>query len=117
MFLSENIYGERTMKEYIVVFCTIASIEDAKRISNELVKSRMAACVNIINGMTSVYEWKGEICTENECLMVIKTKKELFNELKKEIISMHAYEIPEIISLDITDGLDSYLDWIFKNTK
>ncbi len=105
------------MTDYIVVFCTISSQDDAKRIAHEIVKNRMAACVNIISGLTSVYEWNREICAEGECLMIIKTRKKLFDELKKEIVSMHPYEIPEIVSIDISDGLDLYLDWMGKNTK
>lgn len=77
----------------------------------------MAACVNIIEGVTSIYEWKNELCSENECLMIIKSRKALFNKLKKEIAGLHPYDVPEIISLDITDGLESYLNWMRKNTK
>jgi periplasmic divalent cation tolerance protein len=105
------------MNEFIVIFCTISSKNDAKKIAQELVQKKLAACVNIIEGLTSVYEWKNELCTENECLMIIKSKRALFEEIKKEIVSLHPYEVPEIISLPITDGLDTYLNWISKNTK
>jgi periplasmic divalent cation tolerance protein len=105
------------MTDCIIVFSTISSLDEAKKISYEIVNKRLAACVNIINGLTSVYEWKGEVCTDTECLMIIKTRRELFENLKKEIVSLHPYEVPEIVSFDITDGLESYLDWIQKNTK
>ena len=105
------------MDEFIVIFSTIASKHDAIKIANELVKKKLAACVNIIDGMISVYEWKNELCNENECLMIIKSRKTLFDEIKKEIISTHPYEVPEIISLPVTDGLGTYLKWLKENTK
>jgi periplasmic divalent cation tolerance protein len=105
------------MSEFIVILSTISSKDEAGKIAKELVQKKLAACVNIIEGLTSVYEWDNEICIENECLMIIKSRKELFDELKKEIISLHLYEVPEIISLPVTDGLESYLNWISKNTK
>ena len=104
------------MNKFIVILCTISSQDEAKRIAKEIVKKRLAACVNIFEGITSIYEWKGEICTDNECLMIIKTKEELFDEIKREIVALHPYEIPEIISLAVKDGLESYLNWIKENT-
>jgi periplasmic divalent cation tolerance protein len=105
------------MTGYIIVFCTISSLDKAKKISYELVNKKLAACVNIINGLTSIYEWKGEVCTESECLMVIKTRKELFDKLKNVILSIHPYNVPEIVSFDISDGLEPYLNWIKQNTE
>jgi periplasmic divalent cation tolerance protein len=104
------------MNEFIVIFCTISSKDEALIIAKELVQKKLAACVNIIEGLISVYEWKNELCMEKECFMIIKSRKELFNEIKKEIVSLHSYEVPEIISMPVTDGLESYLDWIKKNT-
>ncbi len=72
------------MNEFIVIFCTISSKDEAKKIAQELVQKKLAACVNIIEGLTSVYEWKNELCTENECLMIIKSRKSLFEEIKNE---------------------------------
>lgn len=105
------------INKFIVIFCTISSKDNGKKIAEGLVKKKLAACVNIIEGVTSIYEWKNELCTENECLMIIKSRKALFNKLKKEIAGLHPYDVPEIISLDITDGLESYLNWMRKNTK
>ncbi len=104
------------MNEFIVILSTISSKNEAIKIAKKLVQKKHAACVNIIEGLTSVYEWKDELCAEKECLMIIKSRKKLFNELKKEILSLHTYEVPEIISLPVTDGLEQYLDWINKNT-
>ena len=104
------------MNEYIVIFCTVPSKDDGSRIGNALVKNKLAACVNIIGGLTSIYEWKGELCNDEECQMIIKSRKEKFKAIKKEIVSLHPYELPEIISLPIIDGLEPYLDWIKENT-
>ena len=104
------------MDKFIIIFSTIVSKFDAQKIANELVKKKLAACVNIIDGMISIYEWKNELCTENECLMIIKSRKTLFDAVKEKIISMHPYEVPEIISIPVTDGLDCYLKWLKENT-
>lgn len=103
--------------EYILVLCTINNLENAKRISKTLVAEKLAACVNIIPGLTSIYSWKQEIVEDTELLMLIKTKKTLLNELKSRIVELHEYEVPEIISFDIKDGLEKYLDWISSETK
>ena len=105
------------MNEFIVIFCSTSSKNEAGKIANDIVQKRLAACVNIIEGLTSIYEWEGKICSENEFLMIIKSKKILFDEIKREILSMHSYKVPEIISLPVADGLDSYLNWIRENTK
>lgn len=105
------------MSDYNVIFCTVPSKDDGKKIGNNLVKNRLAACVNIISGLTSIYEWKGELCEDSECLLIIKSRQELFEKIKEEIFSNHPYELPEIVSLPINDGLEPYLDWIKENTK
>ncbi|MFH0975608.1 MAG: divalent-cation tolerance protein CutA [Spirochaetota bacterium] len=105
------------MTEFILILCTISSKTEAKKIANELVQKKLAACVNIIEGLTSIYEWKGKLCDESECLMIIKSKESLFDSIKKEIVSLHPYEVPEIFSFNISDGLESYLNWICENTK
>ena len=93
------------------------SIENAKLIANTLVKDKLAACVNIIPQIKSIYFWNNEITEDDEYLMVIKTKKELFENVKNKIVELHTYEVPEIISFDITNGEKNYLDWIENCTK
>ena len=105
------------MDEYIVIFCTVPSKDVGSRIGGALVDKKVAACVNIVPGLTSIYEWKGKVCNDEECLLVIKSRKALFERIKKEILQLHPYELPEIISLQITDGLEQYLSWIAENTK
>ena len=104
------------MNEFIVILCTVPTKEDGIKIAKKLVEEELAACVNITDRVMSVYKWKGEICNDEEFLLVIKTKKPLFNTLSKLIISLHPYEVPEVISLPITDGLEEYLNWIEDNT-
>jgi len=104
------------MTEFIIIFSTVSRREEAEKIAKSLIGKRLAACVNILDGMTSVYEWKNELCTENEVLMIIKSRKSLFEDIKNEILSLHTYELPEIISFPISEGLPAYLDWIEKNT-
>ena len=105
------------MSKYIIIFCTIGTHDQAQKLAKPLVEKKLAACVNIIPGLTSIYKWKGELYNETECLMIIKTKKNLFEDIKTEILSLHPYDLPEIVSLPIDKGLPGYLDWIRNNTK
>ena len=101
----------------ILVLCTINDKVKAENIAAELIKAKLAACINIIPSVNSIYEWKGEICKDNEFLMLIKSSEKLFEDLKNLITSLHPYEVPEIISFEITDGNKSYLDWLNSNLK
>lgn len=105
------------MVKYCIVYTLTNSIGEAKKIAHALVKSKLAACANIIQNVTSVYEWKGDICEDGEFLILIKTRKELFEEIKTCIIENHSYELPAILMLPIEGGLDDYLNWIGENTK
>lgn len=102
--------------ELRVVFCTIDRLEAAKKIANTLISEKLAACVNIIPKIYSVYQWKGEIVEDEEYLMIIKTRESLFEKLKKRINELHSYEVPEIVSFEIIDGAKPYLDWIYDST-
>ena len=104
-------------KSPIIVFMTTKDITEAEKIAGELVKDGLAACVNIINKVRSVYRWQGEICRDTEALCVIKTVKGNFPALKDKIKSMHSYTVPEVIGLPIEVGSDKYLKWLVKETK
>ncbi len=104
------------MTKYIIILCNTNTKDSAETIATYLVKEGLAACVNIIPKLTSIYKWQNKIEKEEEFLMLIKTKKELFNQIKEKIIILHPYEIPEIISIDITEASFDYLKWINKNT-
>lgn len=105
------------MTDYILVLCTINDSEKAKEIARKIVKSKLCACVNIVPDILSVYSWKNKIEEDSEILMLIKTHKQHFPKLKDEIVKLHPYEVPEIISFDITDGNKEYLHWISENTQ
>lgn len=104
------------MEKHIVVYCTTPSNEVAVAIAESLVPGRLAACVNIVGGISSIYTWKGKLCREEECLMIIKTRRDLFERLRERIVSLHPYEVPEIVAIPIVSGHVPYLDWIDEST-
>jgi periplasmic divalent cation tolerance protein len=100
------------MTDKIVVLSTCASAEEAQRVARPLVEKRLAACVNLITGVRSVYRWKDAIEEEEEVLLVIKTSRALLDELRGEIERLHSYEVPEVIALPVVDGSERYLAWM-----
>ena len=101
----------------IVVLVTTPNREVAERIARRLVEARLAACINIVDGTKSMYWWKGKIEEDNEVLMIIKTRLDLFNELVEEVKKNHVYEVPEVIALPIIIGYRDYIDWLEEETK
>jgi len=104
------------MTDKIAVLSTCESEEQALRIARRLLERRLAACVNIVPGMTSVYRWKGAVEESREWLLVIKTRRELFGSLRAEIEREHSYEVPEVVALPIVDGAEAYLRWLEAET-
>jgi periplasmic divalent cation tolerance protein len=100
------------MSDKIVVLSTCGSPREAQRLAHALVEKRLAACVNIVSGVRSVYRWKDAIEDEEEVLLVIKTSRPLFEELRNEILRLHSYEVPEVIALEVVDGSEGYLAWL-----
>jgi periplasmic divalent cation tolerance protein len=105
------------MTDKIVVLSTCASEEEARRLAHHLVEKRVAACVNILSGARSVYRWKDadgkdKIEDTAEFVLVIKSRRDLFDALRSEIEGMHSYEVPEVIALAVVDGSERYLEWI-----
>ena len=98
--------------DYIIVFITSGSAEEAEKIADMLVNKRLAACVSIIPEVKSVFSWKGKVENEKEVLLVVKSKRAVFNELVKQVKAAHKYEVPEIIALPIVEGSREYLDWM-----
>jgi periplasmic divalent cation tolerance protein len=105
------------MSNPIVVLVTCGSEEEALKIANILVEDRLAACVNLVAPIRSVYRWEGKIWDEKEWLLIIKTQNHQFEALEKKIGSLHSYSVPEIIALPIAEGSSAYLNWIKENTK
>jgi periplasmic divalent cation tolerance protein len=100
------------MTDKIVVLSTCASAEEAQRVARALVEKRLAACVNVMPGIRSVYRWKDAIEDEEEVLLLIKTSRGLLEELREEIERLHSYEVPEVIALSVVDGSERYLAWM-----
>jgi periplasmic divalent cation tolerance protein len=86
------------------------------KIADDLVSGEYAACVNLIPGLTSIYRWKGDICRDNELLLIIKSRKQLFDAISSRIKAIHPYEVPEIIYYDISGGNETYLRWLSEST-
>lgn len=95
-----------------MVLCTCPDEAVAREIATALVEGRLAACVNVVPGLTSVYRWQGRVETDREALLVIKTTAAAFPALREAIRSRHPYELPEIVAVGIEDGLEEYLRWI-----
>ena len=100
------------MDSYIIVFCTTPSREISNQIAEECVLKKIAACCNIISGIKSVYEWEGKIEKSAEQLLIIKSTEDNFKAIENTINTIHPYDIPEIISVRINKGNESYLKWI-----
>jgi periplasmic divalent cation tolerance protein len=104
------------MPEFIVVFVTCGSEEEALKIAHSLVEERLAACANLVSPVRSIYRWEGKIWDEKEWILIIKTQKERFEELERKVKSLHSYSVPEIIGLPIVEGSSSYLNWLLEET-
>jgi periplasmic divalent cation tolerance protein len=100
------------MSDKIVVLSTCGSAEEAASIARALVERRLAACVNIVPGVRSVYRWKGAVEEAGEWLLIVKSSQALFERLEEELRKMHSYETPEIVALPVVAGSASYLEWL-----
>ena len=108
------------MKEqtgYILILSTCPETGVAGDIAQALVAGKLAACVNIVTGITSRFRWQGRIDQVEEHLLIIKTTRDRYPDVERKIRSMHPYELPEIIAVPVTQGLAEYLDWIARETK
>ena len=100
----------------IVVFITAASGEEATRLADMLVGAHLAACVQILPEMESVYRWQGKIERQSEILLLVKTTRAKFADLEREVRALHSYDIPEIVAVPIISGSASYLKWLIQAT-
>jgi periplasmic divalent cation tolerance protein len=100
------------VSQRVVALSTVGSAEDAERIARALVERRLAACVNVVPGVASVYRWKGEICRDQEWLLVVKTRGEKLDALREALVALHPYELPELVALPIEAGHAPYLAWL-----
>jgi periplasmic divalent cation tolerance protein len=104
------------MPHRLLCLSTCPDAETAARIARALVEERLAACVNRLPGVQSVYRWEGRVVEEAEVLLVIKTNRERFAALRGRLIELHPHEVPELVALEIRDGYGPYLDWIAAET-
>jgi periplasmic divalent cation tolerance protein len=98
--------------EAIVIYITAPNEEEGARIARTLVEQRLAACVNIIRPIRSIYRWQEKIEDDTEVLLIVKTQKGLFASLEKRVKELHSYTVPEIIALPVIEGSDDYLKWL-----
>jgi periplasmic divalent cation tolerance protein len=103
--------------EFCVVYITVGSLEQAEQLAQALVKENLAACVNRVGPIHSTYRWQGEICQDNEYLLIAKTRQTHVQALSSRVQELHSYDVPEIIALPIVSGLPAYLDWIQGQTE
>lgn len=100
----------------LLIFCTCPDQAIAERIAETVVRERLAACVNLVPGLTSIYRWEGKIQRDTELLLLVKTRAAVYPLLEARIRELHPYQVPEIIALPIQTGSATYLDWIADNT-
>jgi len=102
--------------DLIVVLVTTPNVETAARIGQQVVEERLAACVNVIPQIRSIYRWQGKVQDDLEALCLCKTRPELFERLRDRIASLHPYEVPEVVALPVAQVNAAYLAWIATST-
>ena len=105
------------MPEPVIVLSACESMDDARRIAHRLVEAELAACVNILPGVASVYRWKGKVEEASEVVLLIKSTRTLVAEIQREFREIHLYEVPELVVLSIAGGSAQYLAWLEENVR
>ncbi len=105
------------MSEVMVVLVTAGDDDEATRIAHSVVSEKLAACVNMISPIRSVYSWQGEVCDDREILLIMKTRTDRFPELRERIGKLHSYDVPEILAFSVSDGATDYLNWVRAATR
>ena len=105
------------MSDTLLLLCTCPDAETAAKIARALVEERLAACVNRVAGVASVYRWREEIHEDSEVLLLIKTPRDRLEALRARLVELHPYELPELIALDVVAGHVPYLDWLREQTR
>jgi periplasmic divalent cation tolerance protein len=104
------------MEEAIVVFITAQDMKQAENISYSLIETKLAACINIVPSVKSIFWWQGKIDSSNEVMIIVKTRDVLLKRLISEVKRLHTYDVPEIIALSIKGGNEEYLRWLHDST-
>jgi len=109
--------GARSTRSQIVaVLVTCPNRRVAETVGQAAVEERLAACANIIPGLTSIYRWEGELCRDREVLVIMKTRRPHFQALARRVRALHPYSVPEIIALPVAVGSPAYLNWVAEST-
>jgi len=101
-----------TASGVVAVLTTTPSVEVAERLGETLVEERLAACANVLPGVHSIFRWQGTVSKESEVLVLLKTTTEALDHLRRRIVELHPYEVPEVIAFDVRAGHAPYLDWV-----
>ncbi len=101
----------------VIGFSTAPNEDVARALGEKLVREGLAACVNVVPDIRSIYVWKGEIVEDSESLMIIKTRKDLVDKVRQVFEKEHPYEVPELIFIDVVGGHKPYIEWVIENTK
>lgn len=104
------------MTHELVVLVTTSTRDEAAAIAEALVSERLAACVNIVAAIESIYRWEGKVTRDSEALMIIKTTDDRYPELERRVKELHSYSTPEVLALRIDRGSEQYLDWLSDST-
>lgn len=102
--------------DVFTLLCTVPNEQVANEIASHLVQNKLAACVNVLAGVQSIYQWKGEVCHDQELLLIIKTTKQKLESVAEQVKSKHPYETPELIACPVVAGLLDYLQWVRTST-
>ena len=105
------------MKNYVVVYVTVPSKELALKIGKACIKDRLVGCINVIDKITSMYEWQGKLCEEQECLLIMKSVQENSSKVIKKVKELHSYSCPCVLVLPVSDGNKDFLNWISQSCK
>ena len=113
LFQKIMLTGEPSIESnYIIILVTTANKAEAEKISETLLKEKVIACANIINPVTSFFSWQGKVDKCEECLVVMKSRRDLFAKLAERVKGLHSYEVPEVLAFPIVEGSEAYLAWL-----
>jgi len=99
-------------KPYIIILVTVANKQEAEKIAQQLLKAKLIACANIIDSISSIFRWSGQIEKAEECLVLMKSRRDLFEDITKTVKELHSYEVPEILAFSLVAGSKAYFEWM-----
>jgi periplasmic divalent cation tolerance protein len=102
----------KALNSYIIILVTTKDKQEAEKISQQLLKERLIACANIVSPVTSFFHWSDQTEKAEECLIVMKSRRDLFRQVAEQVKRLHSYKVPEVLALPIVDASKAYLDWM-----